>query len=167
MGVAWSERSRVNYAVGTRPRLGDVTHSAHTLTHSHTPPRYDKLSQQSLLHPQTPHSPGLERTCSPEQLEETFSIVSAEFGQSGAAAAPPVTEHVWGRPRCAWPCGRSAGWAHRPPCCGRVVRSGSRLCSCAGPRHSTPATCAAGGEGEEQIPLTSEHLNDPRLLRNC
>lgn len=39
--------------------------------------------------------------------------------------------------------------AENPPCSGRGLRSGSQLCSCAGPWLSTPATSVAGEEGEE------------------
>lgn len=43
----------------------------------------------------------------------------------------------------------SAG-ADRPPCSGRVLRSGSQLSSCVEPLRSTQATSVAGEEGEDE-----------------
>lgn len=55
--------------------------------------------------------------------------------------------------------------ADRTPCSGRGVRSGSRLCSCAWRGHSTPATSAAGEEGEEKPgERTYGHLSVDNIL---
>lgn len=139
MGVVWSERSRVTqfYLAREEERTQHSKNLNSLLScGAHAAPLTKISGQNVFFLRQTQQLPQLNPQCSLRATNGGVFLLdlAVRWQQSArlAAVRDPVT----------------AG-ADGPPCSDCGLRNGSRPCSCVRRRHNTPATSAAGGEGED------------------